>query len=168
MRSRSQEEQKVWGSGEGAGESGEAAVSPDSLAPKAAGRLRPVPDPEVVAKPKRRQFTAAYKLQILQEVDACKEPGQIGALLRKEGLYSSHLGKWRKLREQGQLDALSQSRGRKPDPDTLLKQQVRQLEREKARLQRKLRQAEAIIEVQKKVSEILGISLATPEDDETS
>jgi transposase-like protein len=122
----------------------------------------------VVAKPKRRQFTAAYKLQILQEVDACKEPGQIGALLRKEGLYSSHLGKWRKLREQGQLDALSQSRGRKPDPDTLLKQQVRQLEREKARLQRKLRQAEAIIEVQKKVSEILGISLATPEDDETS
>jgi transposase-like protein len=122
----------------------------------------------VVAKPKRRQFTAAYKLQILQEVDACKEPGQIGALLRKEGLYSSHLGKWRKLREQGQLEALSQSRGRKPDPDTLLKQQVRQLEREKARLQRKLRQAEAIIEVQKKVSEILGISLATPEDDETS
>jgi transposase-like protein len=123
----------------------------------------------VISRPKRRQFTAAYKLQILQQVDACKgRAGEIGALLRKEGLYSSHLGKWRKLRQQGQLDALSQSRGRKPDPDALLKQQIRQLEREKARLQRKLRQAEVIIEVQKKVSEILGISLATPEDDETS
>jgi transposase len=111
--------------------------------------LRPVPDPEVVARRKRRQFTAEYKLRILQEAEACQGP-EMGALLRREGLYASHLSKWRQARQQGDLKALSQPRGRKPDPDAGLKQQVHQLEREKARLQRKLRQAEAIIEIQKK------------------
>lgn len=154
---------------ERAREPGEPAGSSDSRASrsKAIG-LRPVSDSEVIAKPKRRQFTAEYKLQVLREADACKEHGAIGALLRREGLYTSLLGKWRVQREQGELEALSQARGRKVDPETALRHQVQQLERDKARLQRKLRQAEAIIEVQKKVSEILGISLATPEDDEMS
>jgi transposase-like protein len=129
--------------------------------------LRPVPDSEVVAKPKRRQYTAEYKLQIVQAADLCKEPGAIGALLRKEGLYSSLLGKWRKQRQLGELEGPGKARGRKVDAATELKRQVHQLERDKARLERKLRHAEAIIEVQKKVSEILGISLATPPDEET-
>jgi transposase-like protein len=87
-------------------------------------------------------------------------------LLRREGLYGSHLTKWRQAHRKGVLGA---SRGRKPDPETELKQQMRRLERDNERLQRKLRQAEAIIEVPKKISEILGISLGTPEDiDETS
>jgi len=128
--------------------------------------LRPVPDPEVEPKAQRRQFSAAYKLQIVQQAETCKGHGQLGALLRREGLYASHLSKWRRAHRQGMLAA---TRGRKPDPDAELKQQIRRLERDNERLQNRLRQAEAIIEVQKKVSEILGISLAAPaEIDETS
>jgi len=146
---------------------GGAAPPPDSPARLGDRRLRSVPDPEVVAKPKRRQYTAEYKLQIVQAADLCKGPGAIGALLRREGLYFSLLGKWRKQRQLGELSGPGKARGRKVEASTELKRQVRQLERDKARLERKLRHAEAIIEVQKKVSEILGISLAATPDDET-
>ena len=139
-----------WESTEKAGEEG--GMPPSS--PARASGLRPVPEPEVKAK--RRQFSAAYKLQILQAADACKGAGEIAALLRREGLYFSHLSKWRKLRR---LDTLNRMRGRKPDPDAELRQRIQQLERDNERLQGKLRQAAKIIEVQKKVSEILGVSL---------
>lgn len=121
-------------------------------------------DPEVQPKAQRRQFSATYKRKILQEAQACRGSGEISALLRREGLYASHLSKWRKLEKQGALEALESHRGRKPDPETAARQRIAELERENRRLQGKLRQAEAIIEVQKKVSEILGIQLA-PSDD---
>ena len=80
-----------------------------------AGRARPPPDPEVVAKPKRRQFTAQYRLRILEEAERCTQPGEVGRLLRREGLYSSHLTAWRKARRQGSLLELApKKRGAKP------------------------------------------------------
>ena len=116
------------------------------------------PDPEVMEKKPRRRFTAQYKLRILREADACTQSGQIGALLRREGLYSSCLTKWRKQREEGQLDALSpKKRGRKQSPKNPLAERVVGLEKENRRLEHKLKQARTIIEVQKKISEILGI-----------
>lgn len=123
-----------------------------------------MPDPEVPAKAKRRQFSAEYKLRILKEADTCKGLGEIGALLRREGLYSSHLVTWRRQRE---VRALAGMKARKRGPkgrseDLRLKQQ----EREIARLQRRLKQAETIIEIQKKVAGILGIPLKSPELDE--
>ena len=124
---------------------------------------REIPDPEVREKAVRRRFTAAYKLRILQEAASCKKKGQLGALLRREGLYSSNLATWRRQMEQGTLEALSpKKRGRKakePDPSA---RHIAALERENARLQKKLRQAETIIEVQKKISEILHV----PQQDE--
>ena len=114
------------------------------------------PDPEVPAKARRRKFTAAYKLDILAQADACTKPGEIGALLRREGLYSSLLSKWREQRAAGALAALSpKKRGRKPrrvDPQA---KRVAQLERENARLREKLEKAETIIAVQKKLSQLL-------------
>lgn len=127
---------------------------PPSSPARTSRTLHPVPEPEVRAQ--RRQFSAAYKRQILQAADACKGKGEIAALLRREGLYFSHLCKWRKLQR---LDTLDRMRGRKPDPEAELKQRIQELERENQRLQGKLRQAAKIIEVQKKVSEILGVSL---------
>lgn len=116
-----------------------------------------MPDPEVVATAKHRQFSAAYKLGILQEVEACQEPGQVGALLRREGLYSSHLTKWRQQRAEGQLQGLaSQKRGRKAEAQA---REVGQLGGENERLRQKLHQAELIIEAQKKLSELLGLSV---------
>ena len=121
-------------------------------------------DPEVPAKAKRRQFSAEYRLRVLREADGCKAPGDVGALLRREGLYSSHLVLWRRQREAGALSGLrSQKRGPKPkaqDP------RVKQLEKENARLQRRLKQAETIIEIQKKAAELLGISLKNLDSDE--
>ena len=116
------------------------------------------PDPEVTeAKPLRR-FTAAYKLRVIDQADQCSEPGQIGALLRREGLYSSHLTNWRKQREQGILRGLTPAkRGRKARPRNPLDTRVTELERENQRLQNKLKQAHIIIEAQKKISEILSI-----------
>jgi transposase-like protein len=118
---------------------------------------------EVAARATRRRFTAQYKLDLLREVDAAG-PGQCGAILRREGLYSSHLAEWRRARDNGALAALAQKRGRKAtvrrDPVALENERLR---RENARLQGKLKQAEVIIEIQKKVSEILGIPLKTPE-----
>jgi transposase len=123
-----------------------------------------VADPEVVEKPKRRRFSAEYRLRIVREADSCKEPGEIGALLRREGLYSSQLVLWRRQRDAGALEGLrSKKRGPKAksvDP------RVKRLERENARLRRKLEQAETIIGIQKKVAGILGIPLRTSEPDE--
>jgi transposase len=115
------------------------------------------PDPEVHPKPERRQFSAAEKLRILAEADQCIAPGQIGALLRREGIYSSHLSKWRWLRKQGQLQALQpQQRGPKV-VHTAEQDEIARLKRENARLQAKLEHAEAIIDIQKKVSALLGL-----------
>lgn len=123
-----------------------------------------VPDPEVPAKAKRRLFSAEYRLRILKEADACKGPGEIGALLRREGLYSSNLVTWRRQRDARALVGMKeQKRGPKPrreDP------RLKQKDREIARLQRRLKQAETVIEVQKKVAEILGIPLNSPALDE--
>ena len=125
-----------------------------------------VPDPEVPEKKARRRFTAKYKLKILQEADACSAPGQLGALLRREGLYSSNLTTWRRQRDEGLLDALSpKKRGRKKKEKNPLTQKVAELERENERLRKKLKKAEIIIDVQKKISEILGISQNQTEDE---
>jgi transposase-like protein len=122
---------------------------------------------EVVAKARRRQFSAGYKARILREAEACRATGQIGALLRREGLYSSHLVEWRRLRARGALEALAaKKRGRKPVRDARDRENQKLL-RENARLRRKLAQAEAVLEVQKKLSEILGIPLNPPARDES-
>ena len=121
---------------------------------------KPIPDPAVLEKPVRRRFTAEYKLRILQEADQCTAPGQLGALLRREGLYSSLLSTWRQQRDQGTLAGLTpKRRGRKANPDAPLIAENQRLTRETQRLAAKLRQAETIIEIQKKLSEMLGIPL---------
>jgi len=121
-------------------------------------------DPEVVPLAQRRRFTAGEKLRILEEAEACTEPGEIGALLRREGIYSSYLSRWRQARERGQLTALgAQRRGPKPATEAALTREVTRLRRENERLQARLNQAEAIIEVQKKLSQLLGPS---PEENE--
>lgn len=122
------------------------------------------PDPQVVERPVRRTFDRDYKLRILQEADACSEPGQIGSLLRREGLYSSHLAAWRRQRAEGTLAGLTpRRRGRKAQAVDPLAEENHRLRRENQRLATRLKQAETIIEVQKKVSEILGIPLNRPE-----
>jgi len=124
------------------------------------------PDPEVVERPVRRKFTVEDKQRILLEADRCKGPGEIGALLRREGLYRSILYKWREQRDKATRQALGpQKQGRKPQPRDPLSDRVTELERENARLQQRLKQAEAVIEIQKKISEILGIPLNPPEKD---
>ncbi len=123
------------------------------------GRATRMSDEKVEVRPKaeRRRFSAEYKVRILAEADACTERGQIGALLRREGLYSSHLEKWRQQRARGMLQGLTpQVRGRKPDVQAA---EVARLQRENERLQARLQQAETIIEVQKKLSLLLGIPL---------
>ena len=132
------------------------------------GRLK-APDPEVVEKKARRRFTAQYKLRILEEADACTASGQIGGLLRREGLYSSNLTTWRRQRDEGQLRALSpKKRGRKEKPKNPLAERVAQLERENRRLEHRLKQAQTIIEVQKKISDILGIPQPDLDNDGSS
>jgi len=123
------------------------------------------PDPQVPEKPARRRFSAAYKLEVLKEADASTEPGQVGELLRRHGLYSSHLTTWRRERDLGALERLDKKRGRKAKPRNPLAGRVAELERENRRLSRRLKQAEVVIEVQKKVSEILGIPLNTPDSE---
>lgn len=123
-----------------------------------------VPDPEVVPRAKRRRFSAAYKQRILAEADRCADTGEIGALLRREGLYSSHLSRWRQLRATGELQALSpQKRGRKGDPQAA---ELVQLRRENERLKQRLEQAELIIDVQKKLSQMLGLTDRPRSNDE--
>ena len=116
------------------------------------------PDPEVQPKSRRRRFTAKYKLRILEEVDRCSQPGEIGSIIRREGLYSSHLTKWRRQREQGVLEALGKKRGRKEDPDTALRKDIQRLERQNEKLKRELAKAHVIIGVQKKLCDLLGLT----------
>jgi transposase-like protein len=121
-----------------------------------------VPDPEVVARPKRRRFTAEYKLRILREADACKQPGEMGALLRREGLYSSHLVQWRRQREQA---AHTQLKSRKRGPKAKARDpRLKQLERENARLQRRLKRVALLLDIQKKVGALMGIPLKNLDD----
>ncbi len=129
--------------------------------PKSLHGVRMVSDPEVLEKPVRRRYTAQYKRRILREAETCKEHGQMGALLRREGLYSSNLTAWRRQAEQGTLEALSpRKRGakeQKPDPSV---RRIAELEKENQKLSHKLRQAVIIIEAQKKIAEIFE----TPQD----
>ena len=122
------------------------------------------PDPEVPESARRRRFTAEYKIRILREADACKGDGDIGALLRREGLYSSNLTAWRRQRDAIAKEGLkARKRGRKAkqiDP------RIKELERENALLKRRLKKAEIILDFQKKASELLGISLENPDSEE--
>ncbi len=123
------------------------------------------PDPEVVAKPTRRQFSAQYRLRVLTEADRCTEPGEVGRLLRREGLYSSHLTQWRKARRQGTLAGLSpKKRGAKPAAGNPLDAKVRALEAKVARLEKELQTAHTILDVQGKVAGLLGFSLKDGKD----
>lgn len=121
-------------------------------------------DPEVSEQAKRRRFTAEYKLGIVREADACKGDGDVAALLRREGLYSSLLSVWRRQRDEiARAGLASRKRGRKgkaEDP------RIKELERENARLKRRLQRVETMLTIQKKASELLGIPLNPPESDE--
>lgn len=125
--------------------------------------------PATPEKPKRRSFTAEYKLQVLREVDAAVATGRDGAtgeILRRHGLYSSHLTVWRRERDAGELAGLTpRKRGPKPSRNALA-DDVARLEREVARLQDKLRVAETVIDVQKKVAALLGETLPTPTEED--
>ncbi len=116
---------------------------------------------EVVAKATRRQFTVEYKRKIVREADGCKTPGAIGALLRREGLYSSHLTTWRAARERGELAGAPTKRGparRVSDPRD---KRIADLERESTRWRKRAERAEALVELQKQVAALLGTPLAT-------
>ncbi len=129
-----------------------------------AGGRKMVPDPEVAERPQRRRFTAEYKLGIVREADACKGDGDVGALLRREGLYSSHLSSWRREREAiAKAGMAASKRGRKAK---VVDPRLKELERENARLRRRLQRADIIIDIQKKASELLGIPLNRPDSDE--
>jgi transposase-like protein len=120
----------------------------------APGSSAGAPDPELVERPKRRRFSADYKLRVLREADACTRPGEIGALLRREGLYSSLLTEWRRAREAGALEALERPRGRpKSDPR---EREIAELRRRAERAEAELVKARKVIEVQGNVSALLG------------
>jgi transposase-like protein len=120
-------------------------------------------DPEVSERPVRRSFTAEYKLSILHQVKTCTDQGGVGALLRREGLYSSNLTKWKRQLDEGILVALTpKQRGRKAaEPDPLVAEN-RELHKDNDRLTKRLKQAELLIDIQKKISQIIGITLETP------
>ena len=125
------------------------------------------PDPEVPTKATRRRFTAEYKLRVLREAAACRGSGELGALLRREGLYSSHVSSWRRQRDSGALRGLApKKRGRKAKRRDPVAEENAKLLRENERLRKRLRQAETIIDVQKKVCEMLGIPPAERPDEE--
>lgn len=145
-----------------AGERREPARS--AAAPNASGKKRP--DPEVQPRAQRRSFNAAYKQRILAEADAATSKGSIGALLRREGLYSSHLTHWRQERSAAIEQGLQpRTRGPKPRIDPSAKE-LQQLRRQNERLTEQLRKAEIIIDVQKKVASLLGITLAKPDPED--
>lgn len=150
----------VWAGSERSG--GERSEPPRSGEPAQTAAVQAgdvVRNPEVLERPVRRRFSAEYKERIVREAQGCTQPGQIGALLRREGLYSSHLDKWRRKLAQGGRAALVEApRGRKPTR-TPMEIENEELRKRNARLERRLKQAETIIEIQKKVSEILGIPL---------
>ena len=118
------------------------------------GVVHTPPEVEVLAKAERRRFTAEYKLRILREAEACTRPGEVGALLRREGLYTSHLSAWRRQRDEGALEALGRPRGRRPADrrDVEIAELRRNLERSEAELAK----ARKVIEVQGNVSALLG------------
>ncbi len=135
--------------------------APEEAATAAGSPAAAEPDPEVVAKATRRRFTAAYKLRIVEEAEQCAgEPGAVGKLLRREGLYSSHLATWRQAARDGSLAALSQKRGPKSRPagEKRLARALAKAERENARLRDDLRKARLVIDVQGKVAGLLGLS----------
>lgn len=126
------------------------------------------PDPEVKPAAPRRRFSAREKLRILEEADACTEPGEVGALVRREGIHSSYLSRWRRARDRGQLGGLSaQKRGPKRKVDKELARENVTLRRENERLRARLEQAETIIEVQKKLSQMLGPEAPTRKSTES-
>jgi transposase-like protein len=115
---------------------------------------------EVSAKAGRRRFTAEYKRRVLQEADACSKSGEVGALLRREGLYTSHLAAWRAARSRGELAGLApRKRGPKAKPTDPRDKRIAELERELKRSQARAERAEALVEVQKKLSQLLGLEL---------
>jgi len=122
------------------------------------------PDPEVPEKAVRRRFTAEYKLNILRQAESCRGAGSLGALLRREGLYSSYLTSWCRQRDAGILSGLKpKHRGRKANPSHPFQVEVEQLRKENNRLQKRLKKAELIIDIQKKIPQMLGIPLENPE-----
>jgi transposase len=126
------------------------------------------PETEVTEKGKRRSFTGEYKQRILREAAACKEPGAVGALLRREGLYSSHLTHWRKEAGRGELARLTpKKRGPQPKAVNPRDRELLEAQREVARWKKRAERAEALVEVQKKVSQLLGIALPTNEDEKS-
>ena len=126
---------------------------------------RSAADPEVVAKPTRRQFSAEYRLRIVEEADRCTRPGEVGRMLRREGLYTSHLSAWRKARRSGSLQGLTgNKRGAKPAEHNPLSPKVRQLEAKVARLEKELSTAHTILDVQSKISGLLGLNLNNVKD----
>jgi transposase-like protein len=125
-----------------------------------------VPDPEVLDRPVRRTFTGKYKLSVLREAEACTGQGEVGALLRREGLYSSHLTTWRQARERGELAGLApRKRGAKTKQRLVSAKEYERVKRENLRLERELEKARVIIDVQKKLSAMLGIELSSPENE---
>lgn len=146
-----------------------ATVIPSIKKSKSEGSISAVPDPEVYDKATRRKFTAEYKLRILKLADNCVESGSLGSLLRREGLYQSNLKTWRRQRDDEILSGLKpKKRGRKVVKRNPLQKEVDGLHRENERLTKRLRQAEIIIDVQKKVSEMMGIALESVEGGEKS
>jgi transposase len=119
------------------------------------------PEVEVVAKAKRRQFSMEYKRRIVREADGCKTAGAVGALLRREGLYSSHLAAWRAARERGELAGAARKRGPVPQVPDARDKKIAELERETVRWRKRAKRAEALVEVQKKVAALLGTPLAS-------
>src|SRR5512145_379086 len=111
---------------------------------------------EVVAKATRRRFTVEYKRKVVREADACKTPGAVGALLRREGLYSSHLTTWRAARDRGELTGAPKKRGPAPQGSDSRDKKIAELERETVRWRKRAERAEALVEVQKKVAALLG------------
>lgn len=135
--------------------------------PQGAAGVPGAPDSEVPEKATRRKFSAEYKLRILKLADDCTDPGSLGRLLRREGLYSSNLTTWRRQRDSGMLKGLEPvKRGRKGIERNPLRPEIDKLRKENERLQKRLKRAELIIEVQKKVSQILGVDL--PEEPQES
>ena len=125
-----------------------------------------VPDPEVEVTTGRRRFTTQYKLSILEQADRCQHAGEIGALLRREGLYSSHLSTWRRLRREGVLQGLrSRRRGPKPDAAVAEQREIARLQQRVSRLEHELEKAHTIIDVQKKLSVMLS---TIPKDENSS
>ena len=123
---------------------------------------------EVLEKTARRRFTAEYKQRILTEADSCTEPGDIGKLLRREGLYSSHLSTWRARREQAVREGLAKRRGRKVQDKNPLVVENARLQKDIKHIQERLTQAETIIEVQKKLSQLLGLNESLENDGKSS